>query len=131
MSHNCKKGLFSQKGMTLVELIVVITILAILGTLGFVSIWNFQSTSRDSVRVSDVVNIRKSLELFALKTAKFPRPDGVVSSGSINGNALTYVGKVGDTISSIIWTSKTFKDPISNTQYAYGITSDGNIIHFV
>lgn len=46
-------------GFTLVELIVVITILAILGTIGFIAIQGYSSSARDSVRVSDMRNIEK------------------------------------------------------------------------
>ncbi|MDD2745812.1 MAG: prepilin-type N-terminal cleavage/methylation domain-containing protein, partial [Candidatus Gracilibacteria bacterium] len=41
-------------GFTLIELIVVITILAILGTIGFLSIGGYSSKARDSARISDV-----------------------------------------------------------------------------
>ncbi|MFA6091242.1 MAG: type II secretion system protein, partial [Candidatus Gracilibacteria bacterium] len=40
-------------GFTLVELIVVITILVILGTIAFLNLGGFQSNARDSRRVSD------------------------------------------------------------------------------
>lgn len=47
---------------TLVELIVVITILAILGTIGFISIQGYSKSARDSSRVSDLVNLAKAME---------------------------------------------------------------------
>jgi prepilin-type N-terminal cleavage/methylation domain-containing protein len=65
----------SHKGFTLVELIVVITILVILGTIGFVSIQGFSTNARDSVRVSDIGSIMKSIELSNIKTGSYPPPD--------------------------------------------------------
>ena len=63
------------KWFTLVELIVVITILAILWTIAFISIQWYTKNARDSRRVSDINNIQKSLELFTLQTEKYPLPD--------------------------------------------------------
>lgn len=62
-------------GFTLIELIVVITILAILWTIAFVSIQWYSAQARDSKRLSDIQNIKKSLELFSLNTWKYPLPD--------------------------------------------------------
>ncbi|MDD2745529.1 MAG: type II secretion system protein, partial [Candidatus Gracilibacteria bacterium] len=42
-----------KKAFTLIELIVVITILAILGTIGFLSIGGYSSKARDSARIGD------------------------------------------------------------------------------
>ena len=46
---------------TLVELIVVITILAILWTIAFISLQWYSKDARDSIRISDVSNMKTSL----------------------------------------------------------------------
>jgi prepilin-type N-terminal cleavage/methylation domain-containing protein len=46
-------------GFTLVELIVVITILAILGTIGFLSIQGYSASARDGSRIGNLVNLQK------------------------------------------------------------------------
>jgi prepilin-type N-terminal cleavage/methylation domain-containing protein len=46
-------------GFTLVELIIVITILAILVTIGIVSFQNYTKGSRDAKRVAELKNISK------------------------------------------------------------------------
>jgi prepilin-type N-terminal cleavage/methylation domain-containing protein len=46
-------------GFTLVELIVVITILVILGTIAFLNLSGFQSHARDSVRIENLTNLKK------------------------------------------------------------------------
>ncbi len=66
---------YNNVAFTLVELIVVITILAILWTIAFISLQWYSAQARDSKRVSDIQNIKKSLELFSLNTGKYPEPD--------------------------------------------------------
>lgn len=72
------KGVFN-KGFTLIELIVVISILSILGTISFTSLQWFSENARDGVRVSDTNNIEKSLEIFFVKNGKYPTPDSYVN----------------------------------------------------
>lgn len=59
---------------TLVELIVVITILAILWTIAFISFHWYNLYSRDSARISDIWNMKKTLEFFMLDSWKYPSP---------------------------------------------------------
>jgi uncharacterized protein (TIGR02145 family)/prepilin-type N-terminal cleavage/methylation domain-containing protein len=87
----------NRKGFTLVELIVVITILAILWTIAFLSLQWYAKNARDSKRVWDVNNIKKSLELFVLQTEKYPLPD--------NGEEVTYSWEV-------VWTQWTVWDNV-------------------
>ena len=52
---------------TLVELIVVITILAILWTVAFISFQWYTKDTRETVRISDIQNIKKWYGLFDAK----------------------------------------------------------------
>jgi general secretion pathway protein G len=63
------------KGFTLVELIVVITILVILWTIAFLNLWGFQSHARDSVRIENLTNLKKWLDIFQIKSGKYPLPE--------------------------------------------------------
>ncbi len=67
-----------QKAFTLVELIVVITILAILGTIWFVSYTWFMSTARDSNRLTQLEWIHNWLESYKTRW-KLPLPDDSVT----------------------------------------------------
>lgn len=86
-------------GFTLVELIVVITILVILGTIGFTSISGFSSNARDSSRASDLSNLAKSLDVAYQKTNSFPSPDNVFS--------VTYSG-------GVLWNQGTISEGVMN-----------------
>ena len=76
----------NNKAFTLVELMVVITILAGLATVAFISFQWYTSSSRDSVRLADLKNISKSFEINRTKWIDFPLPDKKVdisASGTI------------------------------------------------
>ncbi len=81
MNHLVKK---QYKAFTLVELIVSITILAILGTLSFISYSRFTQNVRDSVRQADTHSINTSLALYEINNNTYPAPtDGhTVAYGS-------------------------------------------------
>ena len=71
----------SNSGFTLVELLVVMTILAVLVSIGLVSFRSSQFRSRDAQRKSDLKQLSSSLELFYSDYGKYP--DG--TSGTIEG----------------------------------------------
>ena len=122
----------SHKGFTLVELIVVITILVILGTIGFVSIQGFSTNARDSVRVSDIGSIMKSIELSNIKTGSYPPPDSsfavtysgwtVWNQGVFGASAMTRLSGLG--------INKAPVDPLNNAFYTYSLLAYGNTYQF-
>lgn len=74
-----------SKAFTLVELIVVITILAILATIGYASLIGYGLTARDTKRISDLNNITKVIELYKIQTWNYPpvtNPINISFSGS-------------------------------------------------
>lgn len=111
------------KAFTLVELIVVITILIILWTIAFISLQWYSKSSRDSVRLTDINLIKKSLELYNLKTWNYPLPsnfNNIIYSWSTAWYQWTF----GE--STFIQSEKLNKlpiDPLIQTEYAYSITN--------
>lgn len=111
-----------KQAFTLVELIVVITILAILWTVGYISLIWYNLVARDTVRLSDINNITKVIELYKLENGNYP-----TVSNSIN---ITFSG-------ANIWQQWMFWkesqvdarrisqipiDPLTGTEYPYSLT---------
>ncbi|MEK7617293.1 MAG: type II secretion system protein [Patescibacteria group bacterium] len=65
-----------SKGFTLVELLVVISIIAILTTIGLVLFSSAQKSARDAKRIADLNAVRNALELFYNQTGKYPMSAG-------------------------------------------------------
>lgn len=63
---------FWRLGFTIYELLIVITIIAILSTIGFIGGGNVLSRIRDSHRITDVNAIKLSLEAFYEKNSRYP-----------------------------------------------------------
>jgi len=107
-----------MRAFTLVELIVVITILAILWTIAFISLQWYSRDARDSVRVTDLNNIKKSAELIRIKRWKYPYPDNNVTL-KMWTNTLVVDWEIWSNLKSNLWISGKVKDPLYNTPYRY------------
>ncbi len=125
----------SKQGFTLVELIIVIAVIAILAVAAFMMLTKWLSASRDSRRLGDVSVVKKALQISVIdpeSTGLYPMPDadddlgGVVATGTINWQILTYRWVVGSwVVSSMDELTQAPRDPSDNTQYIlYGITAN-------
>lgn len=129
MSTRYTKYSILNTGFTLVELLVVITIIGILATIGLVAFQSSQMRARDAQRKSDLEQISKSLELFYSDYGKYPPSSG----GQIQ--ACPYSPSNG-TGTSCAWGSGSFtdgkttyfqvlpRDPASNLRYYYRTVSN-------
>lgn len=128
---NIKKQWF-----TLVELIVVITILAILWSIAFISLQGYSSDARNSKRTSDLGSITSAMSTQLAQgqsIMSFVTSDTtyrVTTSGSLNiawtwvTNAVNYeAGKVN--YASLPVKAEDFKDPSDNA-YGIGVTTNKN-----
>jgi general secretion pathway protein G len=99
-----KKNLPKSSGFTLIELMVVITIIAVLSTIGLVSYGNFLKSSRDKQRQSDLKFIQSGLEDYYTDQLYYP-------STVVTGNPMVLGSKT--------YLTKTPKDPIATPDYIY------------
>ncbi len=115
----------NKSAFTLVELIVVITILAILWTIAFMSFRWYNSNSRDSVRISDISNVITSMELYELEAWKYPIPSNwinVTYSWATVWNQWTLWKSVFTNVSKL---DKIPKDPLLDKEYTYSVSQNG------
>lgn len=103
-----------NSGFTLVELLVVITILGILSTIGLVAFTSAQAKGRDAERKSDLKQIASALEIYYNDHGSYPASSG----GYILGCPST-------TASSCSWGSGSFSD--TQTIYLKTVPDDPSI----
>lgn len=109
---------------TLVELIVVITILAILGTIALIAFNKQAVSARDSSRVADVNNITKWLWVQFAVASKYPIPDKKVTI-TWSWTPVWYQWEIWDTNKNIIkLSSNWWKDPLTNSNYTYNTNTN-------
>jgi len=110
-----------NRGFTLVELIVVITILAVLWSIAFISFQWYSASARDSSRVTDIINFRKWIEIYMAEAGEYPMPDSAVST-SWNGHIANYKGVVWALTKENSRISKVILDPVTSEKYEYSIS---------
>lgn len=115
-----------KKAFTLVELVVIVTILIILSTIWLISYMWYSSDARDSLRLTDLVNIKKAIDINKINTWKLPQitnPVEIKVWTEIIFRQWTFWNA---TISDLKWLiNKNPKDPLTKLEYSYSVTSDG------
>jgi len=111
-------------GFTLVELIVGITILAILATISTVMLMNYFWDARDSARVSDINSISKALVLYQTKTGNFPTPTNTKTVKYGSGEVWKQ-GTIWQSVFQALAINKIPLDPRFDAEYSYSVTQDG------
>lgn len=97
----------STNSFTLLELLVVATIISLLTATGLVSYTSLSKNSRDARRKSDVAEIRTALEIYRSDNGYYPTS----SSFSIPTDCTTTTLSSGE----VIYLQKTSVDPLCNT----------------
>lgn len=114
----------NKSWFTLVELIVVITILAVLWTIAFISLGWYSRDARDSKRISEVNSIKKILELDSLKTGYYKNPQDtsiIFYSWSIAWIQWVFWEETLASFGPWVNMSNTPKDPILDSYYTYSV----------
>jgi type IV pilus assembly protein PilA len=103
MLNLIKKQLKNEKGLTLVELLVVIVILGIIASIAVVSIGNIIDDTKKKAKVTEAVQIINAAKLKHAAEGTNTNNPSWVSNG--NGNALSdYISNVKDTTWTVTWT---------------------------
>lgn len=113
----------TKKAFTLVELIVVITILAILGTIAFISLQGYSGEARDSKRLSNVNDIVKKMNIEVSKgtaLSSLVTASGAEISKTINNTgSLATQGTVN--FLTLKESQTSFQDKINNVPVDYPV----------
>ena len=107
---------------TLVELIVVITILAVLSTIWFVSYSWYLAWTRDTSRIASLKAISDWLELYKTKHS-LPIPEDYVEVRAWD-DIIAYQGYVWKNVLETIEYSTEWTDPKDGTYYSYYLTKN-------
>jgi len=112
----------SFRAFTLVELIVVITIVWILSTVWFVSYSGYLTGARDSNRISQLTKLSDSLQVYSASKT-LPLPDDAIDI-TASWTVIAYQGYVWvDVLESIDYTNWG-RDPKDDSYYTYYLTKD-------
>ncbi len=115
---------FNFPAFTLVELIVVITIIGILSTVWFVSYSNYLTWARDSNRYSQLTKLSDSLQVYATSKS-LPLPDDYIEiTASWASNVIAYQWYVWTDVLETIDYTNWGKDPKDDSFYTYYLTKD-------
>ena len=109
------------QGFTLVELVVVATILAILWAVWFVAYTWYISWARDANRIAQLASITDGLNVLTASSA-LPIPENKVDV-IIGWEVIGYQWYAGENIIDTIWYQKGGKDPKDDTYFTYYLDS--------
>ena len=104
-----------RKAFTLIELLIVVSIIGLLASTVLVGLGGFRTRGRDARRISDLRETQQALELYYQKNNKYPVINGSDSWASLK-TTLINAGIGVTTISN---------DPLyPDRTYKYGVSSD-------
>lgn len=112
-----------KKWFTLVELIVTILILSILWLIAFMSFQWYSQNARDSLRMSDISNIKKVVEFYYSEKSLYPIPtkySNISYSWATVWMEWTFWE---DTLTNVKHMSKAPYDPLKNNEYTFSVTN--------
>ena len=76
-------GMCKTKAFTLIELLITISIIAVLSGIGFTTFTGVQMTSRDGKRKAVLESIRSALEIYRSDNGAYPTTTGLLVSSYI------------------------------------------------
>ena len=111
-----------KEAFTITELVIVVTVFAILGALVFQTYTKYTIQSRDTKRIQDISTIDKSLELSRIDNSIYPVPSDY-NDINYSGTTVWKQGTFGDSI--IKYTSRIIEKPLDalfENDYTYSVT---------
>lgn len=109
----------TQKGFTLVELLVVVAIIGLLAGIAVVSVNSTRVRARDARRIADIKQIQNALELYNnANSGVYPTEAADATLGAGAELAISSTGGIGAAAGDI-FLNVVPKDPSANQNYVY------------
>jgi prepilin-type N-terminal cleavage/methylation domain-containing protein len=117
----------NNKGFSLVELLVVISIIVLLSTIAMVSLNSIRQKARDTKRIADAKQISIALDFYFDKKELYPITTTAIILGTKNYSCLSENGFVASCNAELVYMKSIPSAPIPpiENQYTY-ISNDGN-----
>jgi len=117
------KHLKSTRGFTLIEMLIVITIIAVLASMILVGMGGARAKARDARRIGDLHNVQNALELYYANNGTYP-------TGTYNSPTEwdTFAGIL---INANIGVHRIPKDPLDNNTYYYRYEANSDGTNYV
>ena len=109
----------SERGFTLIEMLIVIAVIAILAGIVITGVSGIQASARDTKRIGELRGVQTNLEGYFAKCGHYPNGQtcGTVGSGAAE---ITPWSTLQTTLGGRI-----AQDPLPSKTYEYGYTSGG------
>jgi prepilin-type N-terminal cleavage/methylation domain-containing protein len=121
-----KRNIKFQQGFTLIELLVVISVLGLLSSILLVSMVNARKSARDSVRVQEMLVLKKAMETFYQDHGRYPQNEMDYAGTGILSTApwvirwdLSTRGRFIPELQDKGYITKNIKDPLRSSYYLY------------
>src|SRR3990167_7525740 len=108
----------AKKGLTLIELLIVIAIIGLLATLAIVSLTTAQQKARDTKRVADIKQLQNAVELFYSETTAYP-----LTTAAVNETWVEFGTAIEDYITNVPIDPD--NDDAALSVYTYGANTAG------
>jgi general secretion pathway protein G len=121
MIHDSRFKNKKSFGFTMIELLVVATIIIVLSAIGLVSYRTANIKARDGKRKGDLEQVRSALELYRSDEGTYP-----AHSPASNANYLLMITDLKSSPGGNSYLSADIDDPVNSDPNVYTYTSDGS-----
>lgn len=115
--------IYKKGGFTLVELIVVISILAVLATIWYISYSGYISAARDATRIHNISIIERAIEYHREEEPKLFLPENNIAI-TLSWTVVWYQGNLWKTSLWKIWITQWWTDPLDWEYYSYFLSGN-------